>query len=323
MELHKGSLEVESEPGQGSTFTVVLQLGSAARQSVPTESRVLRALASATTGPARILVVEDNPVNQKVLTTILQKQGYQITTANDGVEALQALGRESFGLVLMDVQMPEMDGITAAKAIRRNPAWKDLPIIAITAHAMNGDRERCLQAGMTGYISKPVAPHHLIEAVRDQLDGKIQRLDSTTTMAALASVGMPDPIDKEMAARLMGNDTELMNGMTMLFLQLAPERMQKIGSAVTRLDTFAIRSHAGKLCTAAERIAAMEVANRARQLADAAPEIDYEELQDRLNSLDREMRRLDRHVRIREKKSGEMPAIDIQPAGSSAGSSAG
>ena len=119
---------------------------------------------------ARILVVEDNHVNQKVVTAVLRKRGFCIELANDGQEALNKLEQSAaFDLVLMDVQMPVLDGLEATRLIRKEARWKQLPIIAMTAHAMNGDKERCLEAGMNGYISKPVHPSLLLSTVDEFL----------------------------------------------------------------------------------------------------------------------------------------------------------
>ncbi len=111
----------------------------------------------------RILVAEDNPVNQTVAVRLLERKGYQVVVANNGLEAVQALERESFDVVFMDVQMPEMDGFEATAAIRKKEksAGTHQPIVAMTAHAMKGDRERCLDAGMDAYITKPIQPKEL------------------------------------------------------------------------------------------------------------------------------------------------------------------
>ena len=105
----------------------------------------------------RVLLVEDNLLNQKLAQRILEKRGYSVVLAGNGVEALEALEREGFDLVLMDLQMPEMGGLEAAALIREKERIQGghIPIIALTAHAMKGDRERCLEAQMDDYISKP------------------------------------------------------------------------------------------------------------------------------------------------------------------------
>jgi two-component system sensor histidine kinase/response regulator len=120
--------------------------------------------------PLRVLLAEDHPVNQRLALRLLQKAGHGVVVANNGVEALAALGRESFDVVLMDVQMPEMGGLEATAAIRAAEAGtgRHQVIVAMTAHAMKGDRERCLAAGMDGYVAKPIQSRELwaeIEAV--------------------------------------------------------------------------------------------------------------------------------------------------------------
>ncbi len=117
----------------------------------------------------RVLLAEDNPVNQKLAVALLQKQGYSVAIATNGKEAVQMTGAEDFHAVLMDVQMPELDGLEATRIIRERERITDkrLPIIAMTAHAMFGDRERCLDAGMDGYLSKPIRKEQLFEALRE------------------------------------------------------------------------------------------------------------------------------------------------------------
>jgi CheY-like chemotaxis protein len=107
---------------------------------------------------SRILLVEDNVVNQRLAARILEKSGHSVVTANNGNEAVAALQHETVDLVLMDVEMPEMDGFEATVAIRKEEIGKNrhIPIIAMTAHAMPGDKEKCLAAGMDDYISKPI-----------------------------------------------------------------------------------------------------------------------------------------------------------------------
>jgi CheY-like chemotaxis protein len=119
-------------------------------------------------GPSRkILLAEDNPINQMVAARLLERRGHRVTLAASGCEALAALQREPFDLVLMDVQMPEMDSFEATAAIRaaETGAGRRLPIFALTAHAMKGDAERCRAAGMDGYLAKPICPADLYAVV--------------------------------------------------------------------------------------------------------------------------------------------------------------
>ena len=116
----------------------------------------------------RILLVEDNPVNQMLASRLLEKQGHTVVVTSNGRKALEALEKQKFDLVVMDVSMPEMDGFEAAAAIRASEgvAGSHIPIIAMTAHAMTGDRQRCLAAGMDAYISKPIQPQELFQAIK-------------------------------------------------------------------------------------------------------------------------------------------------------------
>jgi CheY-like chemotaxis protein len=187
VEMHGGTIQVESEVGKGSTFSVTLQFDAAPLIEAAKAPRAVVAKAVAIASPkvslqkggavhtARLLLVEDNLVNQKVVLAMLRKKGYRIDIANDGQEALDKLesAADPYDLVLMDVQMPVLDGLETTRMMRRNPRWKGLPVVAMTAHAMTGDREKCLQAGMNGYISKPVQPAHLITTVEQHLAGEI------------------------------------------------------------------------------------------------------------------------------------------------------
>jgi signal transduction histidine kinase/ActR/RegA family two-component response regulator len=172
VEMHCGEISVESKPGKGSTFTVNLRCTAPppAPASAPASAAGRDAKESRNGAPVRVLVVEDNQVNQKVVTTVLRKRGFTVELANNGVEALELLERDDrYRLVIMDVQMPVMDGLEATRRIRLNPKWQNLPILAMTAHAMNGDREKCLSAGMNGYISKPVHPSHLLSVMDEYM----------------------------------------------------------------------------------------------------------------------------------------------------------
>ncbi len=121
--------------------------------------------------PAPILVVEDNPINQKVLATLLRKRGYEVDVANDGAQAVQRATENEYGLILMDLQMPVLDGYEAARLIRSFTRSACPPIIAVTAHTLNGEKQQCLEAGMNGYLPKPVDSHELIECVELCLRG--------------------------------------------------------------------------------------------------------------------------------------------------------
>ena len=171
---------VESRLGQGSKFyfTVLMPVcRHAPRDSVKTDS--------GKTGPAqladedaplptlKILLAEDNVVNQKLAIRLLEQDGHQVTLAQNGKDAISLLKQSAFDLVLMDVQMPEMDGLSAAAAIRKQEEVSRLhvPIIALTAHATKEDFDKCLRAGMDAYVAKPVSSKNLRQTIRHVLNG--------------------------------------------------------------------------------------------------------------------------------------------------------
>jgi two-component system, sensor histidine kinase and response regulator len=134
------------------------------------------------TSVLRVLLAEDNAVNQRLASRLLEKRGHCVTLANNGQEALQQLERGTYDLVLMDVQMPLIDGLHATRMVRNREleTGRHLPIVALTAHALKGDVERCKEAGMDGYLSKPIRSEELDKVLRDhmaRITGKLSEQD--------------------------------------------------------------------------------------------------------------------------------------------------
>ena len=164
-----GRLWLESEPGQGSTFHFSIDLVIAAAHALPATAEA-PAAAATPAGNTHILLVEDNLVNQKVAIALLERRGYRVSIAENGACAVALLTAPEvpFALVLMDMQMPVMDGLEATRQIRHFEAThgrRRLPIIAMTANAMQGDRETCVDAGMDDYVSKPIKADALYERI--------------------------------------------------------------------------------------------------------------------------------------------------------------
>lgn len=180
--------------------------------------------------PLRVLLVEDNLINQRLAMSLLEKRGHLVEMAANGRQALDALETNSFDLVLMDVQMPEMNGFEATAEIRRRESetGRHLPVIAMTAHAMKGDRERCLAAGMDGYVSKPIRAAELFNAI-----------ESLVSISE-AHTGKLKPAETEFdCSALLGRaegDMELVRELVRIFLESSPQLLSEIREAVTRGD---------------------------------------------------------------------------------------
>jgi CheY-like chemotaxis protein len=264
--------------------------------------------------PLTILLAEDNPVNQRVAKGILEKRRHIVTAVVNGLEALEALKTQKFDLVLMDLQMPEMDGFAATAAIREQEktSGKHLPIVAMTARAMKGDRECCLQAGMDGYISKPVNPRELLECIHSvvesvgQLAGQPKMAQVGESIATQsASESQPadsmksrstsmetDAIDLEALLERVENDTTLLEEMIQLYMESSPRLMSDIESGVQRRDAASIQRAAHTLKGALQNLSAGPSAALAKQMENAGRLEDLNAADQSLNELKRELDRL-------------------------------
>jgi PAS domain S-box-containing protein len=252
----------------------------AATRSRPHPAWVMRRApetAPAASRPLRVLLAEDNLVNQRVATVMLQRQGHRVTVAGNGREALETLERGSFDVVLMDVQMPEMDGLEATAAIRARErvSRSRTPIIAMTANAMKGDREMCLEAGMDGYVSKPVRACDLWAAIAAAVPQASPPAAPPAEDDPPSGVGVLDAA--ALRKRLGGNDRLLAQVLT-LFQEDSRRLMGELAAAVADGDAprlgraaHALNGALGNLSAAAARAAAtrLEALARAGGLGEA------------------------------------------------------
>ena len=223
--------------------------------------------------PKSILLAEDSLINQKLAIGLLEKWGHRITVANDGLEAVQLSNRGAFDLVLMDVQMPELDGLDATREIRRREqlTGQHLPIVAMTAHAMKGDRELCLEAGMDDYLMKPIRAEQLFQALERIGAGTVQV--GATTSEPTAS----DRIDWQLARRAVNQDENLLRQVVDAFLDEGPQLMQTMRTSSGSGDwkQFQRAAHTYKsglrmfgINALADEVERLEMAAKSGKLAD-------------------------------------------------------
>jgi signal transduction histidine kinase/DNA-binding response OmpR family regulator len=226
----------------------------------------------------RILLVEDNRVNQVVVLRMLEKMGHTVKIACNGREAMSFTAAEIFDLVFMDVQMPEMDGLTATRNIRgrEKKTGFHIPIVAMTAHAMKGDKERCLEAGMDGYISKPVSS----KEIEDMISTIAVTETATPTLIEVQAAPSP-PIawDRAKALERVDGDEQLLQEVVQIFLEESPKQLAKLRQAVTVGDAdlleraaHSMKGELGYLAVpdACQKARVLEQMGRTRNLEQAA-----------------------------------------------------
>jgi len=211
----------------------------------------------------RVLVAEDNAVNQQVAAGMLERVGHQATVAANGREALAFLEREAFDLVLMDVQMPELDGLetTAAIRARERATGGHLPIVAVTAHAMKGDAERCLAAGMDAYVAKPLQPSELQAAI-----ARVLGTGAADVPAAPATVPAPGVVDFPRLLERVGGDRKALAQLVRIFREDSPNQLARVRKAIRAGDASALRSAAHAVKGAVANFAAPSATEAAARL---------------------------------------------------------
>jgi CheY-like chemotaxis protein len=264
------------------------------------EGPLAEAPATAAAGPTRslrVLLAEDSPVNQRVATALLEKWGHTVTVAANGRQAIAALAGEQFDLILMDVQMPEMDGLEATVAIRQREQNEGghIPIVALTAHAMKGDRDRCLAAGMDAYVTKPIRSKELARIIHEVTD-RLQ--DSPTQAASMSNPPMEGESlssgcqDWDQALAALHGDRKLLGELIEIFREECPKWREEIAAALESGDAKALQRAIHTLKGSLGHLAAAEAHRLAQQLEILAKEgnlraadADWQKLQLRLDEL--------------------------------------
>lgn len=253
-ELMGGALWFESEVGRGSTFHFTVQLRRSSQVSTHVPAPTLALCApNPRSRPLRVLLAEDNAINRQLGVRLLEKLGHDVTVAKSGVEAVALWQSRPFDVVLMDVQMPEMDGFEATAAIREREAGANrrIPIIAVTAHAMKGDRERCLDAGMDDYVTKPIQMPELLRALDDIVPH--ESVDATS-------------LDRDALLNRVSHDVELLRELAGLFKEDAPRLLTEIREAIGNGDANRIERAAHSLKGTAGNFGAYQTAAAAGRI---------------------------------------------------------
>jgi PAS domain S-box-containing protein len=239
----------------------------------------------------RVLLAEDNEINQQLVIHLLKNAGHAVTLASNGREALELLAAGSFDVVLMDVRMPEMGGFEATAKIREEEARTGghIPIIAMTAHAMKGDRERCLEAGMDGYVSKPIQPKRLFETIEAVLPERLDEDGDQWIGASIQAAGLEPIVDgQELLDRVQGNREFLGQLVRMLFDGL-PKRLTAIREAVSRRDAAALEDAAHSLKGALANLTAARASSAAYRLERMGALEEFSQAEAAIEELTREL----------------------------------
>jgi CheY-like chemotaxis protein/HPt (histidine-containing phosphotransfer) domain-containing protein len=238
----------------------------------------------------RLLAAEDNLVNQRLIARLLEKAGHSVTVVGDGLAAVNASRQNRYDAILMDVQMPIMDGHEATRQIRRleQTTGAHLPIIAMTAHAMKGDREKCLEAGMDDYIAKPLHKQELLQAIHEQTARKPLPL-AKPAAPGFTPLDLHDELDIAGAIRQMGGDEELFGELCRLFLQESPALIGSVRTALAQGDSTAVYQAAHKLKGSLSTIGGLKAARAALALEQLGKAADVNGFAEAAAALEHEM----------------------------------
>jgi signal transduction histidine kinase/DNA-binding response OmpR family regulator len=282
--LMGGEIGVDSAPGAGSSFWFELPCEIAPAAALPTETTGQAQAHAADLAGSRVLLVEDNALNQEVAMHFLRAAGIRARLAADGAAALAALAEEDFDAVLMDCQMPVMDGYEATRRIRAEARHADLPIIAMTANALIGDRERSLEAGMSDHLTKPLDATRFYATLARWLGGShaatTSPADAMTTMPTPTSAPIPDDaaaqprLDSDGAVANLSGDRALYAQIVEVFLEDQANQLSELTAALAAADHATARRHAHTIKGMASAVGAERLRLRALALEHACKAAD-------------------------------------------------
>jgi len=266
--LMGGTIEITSTPGAGSTFAFTVPLAATSVSTAePADGRPSGARSGeASISGVRVLVAEDNAFNQQVAQELLEAAGAAVAVVDTGQAVLDILASgEQFDVVLMDMQMPVMDGLEATRRLRASTEHATLPIIAMTANALPEDTEACLQAGMDDFESKPIDPTRLYATIARH----VSKGPGTATTTPSPRPLTPDEFDPDRLAALLHGDTEKIERFSRKYLESAGTTVEQIAVAGDRQDWSAVGRHAHSLKSSSATVGAIELANACQELESA------------------------------------------------------
>jgi len=276
VQLMGGEIGVESQPGRGSTFWFTVRAPKAQNDRAPNDARSGAVDVIPTSFCGRVLLAEDNPVNRELAVAMLEAASLQVMLAHDGREAVSAAAAGGIDLILMDCQMPEMDGFAATQAIREAQAPGDarIPIVALTANAMEGDRERCLEAGMDDYLSKPFKPLQLYAMLARWLPSAASVVEAPPANPIVQQVNAATTLEigaLEQIRTLGGGDADrLLDKIVRLYCESVPPMLTSMQEAASKGDHVALQRAAHALKSSSQNVGAARFAQLCRDLETAA-----------------------------------------------------
>lgn len=296
-----GEMWVDSQPGRGSTFHFTVRFRPAESIVHTDASTTAQMKAMFDLTGMRVLLVEDNVVNQTVAGEVLRKLGCDVTIASNGREAVETFDDHRFDVILMDLQMPEMDGYEATRIIRAKETSGRIPIIAQTAHAFAEDKAKCLDAGMDDHISKPISVSELLRILSrffPSIGGKTPRRDELKDRAQAGAAAESDKKIFDLGALLnrMGGDEDALKEMVKLFFAHTPTMLEEVRSAALGEDWGQVAALAHSLKGACATFGAGALADLAREMEQTAKGADGERLKTLLPRMDVELRALEQSV---------------------------
>ena len=294
VEAMGGRIWVESELGKGSTFhfQVQIEVDRRAQRAPEVDACLERDLFEDEQTALRVLLVEDDLVNQKVALTLLERWGHRVAVAPNGLVALDMLAQNQYDVVLMDMMMPELDGLETVRRIRKSEGDSHIPVIAMTANAQESDRERCLAAGMDDYISKPIKAPVLQQMLREVADHVLHRL--STRSSTMTELDFQDATLRvfDYSAAMASVDQEVLEIVRQPFMDQWPHDLEKLRAAVQACDLGVVRHVAHALKGTLAMFGARPASDCALELERMAASGESAGLHAGLEALQREVEQL-------------------------------